>query len=317
VKKKEVTEILHPGKLKTFTIRCIQNLSVDDCYPDTVREQFRTAEIKSVDDIMAFYHSISEILLKFNGNNTDKFYAQFYDIVNNNDVCSVGVALGKQCNLLLGFELANHIVSHLTGRKVDDGTFQVEKTSFVGKQKQIISYLSGYVVSTFYRRLRYSKRHKEANCEEYLSLLLACKLVEGSETDGSHHKLIDVKNRGGLWRVKSDVIAVFQMAESYFLSVIKKEFVHKIDANHLVSLMMNDAMLLAYFSGIRKSCELNVKKENALDLLEDMLTLYIRVRSHSFAKDQQQLHKKTKGETKTRSLRTEIKKASSSLDKGH
>jgi len=52
-------------------------------------------------------------------------------------------------------------------------------------------------------------------------------------------------------------------------------------------------------------------------MLEDMLTLYIRVRSHSFAKDQQQLHKKTKGETKTRSLRTEIKKASSSLDKGH
>jgi len=73
VEKKQVTEILHPGKLKTFVIRCLQKLSADECYPDLFQEQFKIVEIKSVDDITPFYHSISEIVLKFNGD-TDKFF---------------------------------------------------------------------------------------------------------------------------------------------------------------------------------------------------------------------------------------------------
>ena len=57
-----------------------------------------------------------------------------------------------------------------------------------------------------------------------------------------------------------------------------------------------------------------MKKEIGLNLLEDMLTLYIRVRAHSYARDKQQLHKVSKNKTKNRSLRTEIKKQSSSLN---
>jgi len=51
------------------------------------------------------------------------FFSEFYNIVNKNDVCTV--ILGKQCNLLLGFELANHVVAHLTGGKFVDGTLQI------------------------------------------------------------------------------------------------------------------------------------------------------------------------------------------------
>ena len=192
--------------------------------------------------------------------------------------------------MLLGFELANRIVAHLVaGGKGDDGTtdesLKIEKVNFDGRQKDIIAYLSGYVVSTFYRCLRYSKRCNEIYYEEYLSVLVACQLTDDSETDKSHHKLINAKNRGGLWKVKSDV-------SQYSNIAVNKEIVHKIDANHLVSLIMNDNILLAYFSGICGRCKLNVKKENSLNLLEDMLTLYIRLRSHSYAKDKQQFHKK-------------------------
>jgi len=125
--------------MKTFVIRCLQKLSADECYPDLVQGQFKTVEIKSVNDITPFYHSISEILLKFNGD-TDKFFTEFYNIVNKNDVCAV--ILGKQCNLLLGFELANHVVAHLTGGKFVDGTLQIEKTIFDGKQKEITDAIS-------------------------------------------------------------------------------------------------------------------------------------------------------------------------------
>jgi len=74
---------------------------------------------------------------------------------------------------------------------------------------------------------------------------------------------------------------------------------------------------LTYFNVVRKSSEEIVKKEIGLNLLEDMLKLYIRLRSHFYAKDKQQMHKIMKDKTKSRSLRTEIKKKSSNLDTGY
>ena len=125
-----------------------------------------------------------------------------------------------------------------------------------------------------------------------------------------------MKNRGGLWKVKSDVITIFTISESYFLSATK-DFVSKIDADSIISLTLEDAIALSYFNSLRRSIHKNVKKKVALNLPEDMLTLYIRVRSHSYAKDKQQLHKISKDKTKSRSLRTEIKKQAASFDTGH
>ena len=80
---------------------------------------------------------------------------------------------------------------------------------------------------------------------------------------------------------------------------------------------MEDPYLIACFNCVRKKSDIEIKKEIGLNLLEDMLTLYIRIRAHSHAKDKQEDHKMSKNKTKARSLRTEIKKQTSSLDTGH
>ena len=46
--------------------------------------------------------------------------------------------------------------------------------------------------------------------------------------------------------------------------------------------MWNDSWILANLSTIRRHSSQDAKKEIAVNLLEDLLTLYIRVRSHSF-----------------------------------
>ena len=60
----------------------------------------------------------------------------------------------------------------------------------------------------------------------------------------------------------------------------------------------------------------DVKKEIALNLLEHMLTLYIRLRSFSYAKDKVQAHNILAKRQKSLSFRTEMKK-SSKLIQGH
>ena len=70
---------------------------------------------------------------------------------------------------------------------------------------------------------------------------------------------------------------------------------------------MTNLTVLTHAATIRSKSSDRIKKEIALNLLEDLLTLYIRVRSFSFAKDQQQAFKIRQAKLKSRSLRTALK----------
>ena len=80
---------------------------------------------------------------------------------------------------------------------------------------------------------------------------------------------------------------------------------------------MKDSWLLCNFTQVRQSAAEKVKKEIALNLMGDLLTLYIRVRTFSFVKNKQQEFRMQKCKTKSRSLRTSIKQQSSNLQQGH
>ena len=87
--------------------------------------------------------------------------------------------LSMNCSRLLGFEIANHVLSHLSGVKIKDDvlSFEKENYNFSEKEKSIICYLSGYVVGTFYRRIRFSRSSNKDVLyhKQCLSILLAAK----------------------------------------------------------------------------------------------------------------------------------------------
>ena len=70
-------------------------------------------------------------------------------------------------------------------------------------------------------------------------------------------------------------------------------------------------MMLESFAKVRRSSPDNIKKEIAFNLLEDLLTLYIRVHTFSFVKDKVQTLKVGNSKTKSRSLRTGMKQSTS------
>ena len=79
---------------------------------------------------------------------------------------------------------------------------------------------------------------------------------------------------------------------------------------------MKDCGILADFSKLRNLSPDPVKKKVSLNLLQYLIMLYIKVRTFSFVKDKQQLHKIKFQSQNSRSLRTEIKKSSGCLDQG-
>ena len=134
----------------------------------------------------------------------------------------------------------------------------------------------------------------------------ACK-VENDDTQA----LVNVYDRGGLWKVCKRMQDIFVECEILFRtktptftsSLVYKDLVTQSLKNITINCNVNDIIL---------SVDIHMKKEFCINLLEHILTLYFRVRAFSFAKDVREKHKAAHKTLRKRSLRTEIKKASSS-----
>ena len=175
-------------------------------------------------------------------------------------------------------ELCNHILIHISGTSTtttDNSSFNHALRKFDAKQTEIITYLSGYVVGTFYRRIRFGKTssHDSFYASQCLNFLSSCKLEEQLVTDMSNMNLVNLKNRGGLWKINADTLAIFSLAESYFLQSIDV-FTTKIDALNIVDKLMEDVNVLVNVNKIRRVGDTPIKKEVAMNLCKDLLILY-------------------------------------------
>lgn len=125
--------------------------------------------------------------------------------------------------------------------------------------------------------------------------------------------LINAKNRGGLWKIVPEIRKIFLIAESKF-RLYTAHRISKIDSNNLVSqLMLNSLVKGNYFDVCSRADTDKIPKEIALNLLEHLLLLYVRVRSFSFAKDKVKKHKLEMQQRKTKSLRTELKRKANAI----
>ena len=109
---------------------------------------------------------------------------------------------------------------------------------------------------------------------------------------------------------------IFLHVESKF-RIATENIQRNIDSKKIVSDILKNPTVLCNYNKIRHQSAEKVSKEIAMNLLEHLIMSYVRVRIFSLVKDNCELHKIKSKKKKVRSLRTEIKKASSSLEQGH
>ena len=212
---KSLEEILHTQYFKVFLEKCVKKLADDGCYPDNIRKEFHDYVVGPLDKVNAAYTFIKPIIGSFKGN-ADKFYPEFYKRISEN-ADHIFQGLSRNCSLLLGFEVANHVLSHLCGFKLKNDVISCDATFLNEKERAIVGYLSGYVFGTMYRRIRFSSKSGNEYNQQYMSILLAGQ----SDNDLPEHKLVTTtRNRSGLWEMKIEVINIFIMAESTFKSMV-------------------------------------------------------------------------------------------------
>ena len=297
---------LHPLQLKTIVLKCAEKVSLDECYPSSLREKFSVFTFTN-DDAIELWLKFRKVIDSFKGD-AEKFYSGFFSLLVVN-VLPSKFDESNATNTLMS-EVANLLLNHLSGVEVGNLDGTKEPKSLSAKEEKSLQYLAGFILHKLYSKFFYSRKGR-STYQQIISILQACK-VESDDTQ----TLINARDRGGLWRVNKQIERVFMQAELLFRAKTAS-FKTKLVCQDLVEEILKDSLVLYDYNDICSNSNLKINKEVSMDLLEHMVTIYFRVRTFSYAKDIREKHKISKKQAKKRSLRTEIKKSSSSTDKGH
>ena len=301
---------LHPLYFKKYINNCAKQLATDGCYSDETIVTFSSYNC-SLDDANYTYQFVRDVIENFDGNG-EKFYPLFYNCVSGDEI--VFKNLNRRCSVILGFEVANSVIAHLSGT-ITPESMQSENSNFTEKELNIIKYISGYVMKTLYCRLRKSTVHRSDTNIKHMSILLAGKdTCESSTIDDD--KFINAKNRGGLWKVSPGVFELFLIVEKHFRANVTNQK-RKIDVQLMVSTLMMHFSILSLFSALRNSASEETEKEISLNLLQSMITLYLRARTFKYVSLKKEAFKLESSKKKMKSMRKSIKQATKKLELGH
>ena len=242
----------------------------------------------------------------------EKFYSGFYGLLLDNLLPSKFE--DETVTNILMTEAANHILIHLSGGSDIVSLQPPSKKSehvLADRDFKSLQYIAGYIVHKMYTKFKFSNKYKSDHSQQTLSILKACKV----EHDDSQ-TLVNLNDRGGLWNVNKEMQGIFIECENIFRARTST-FQTSIDSTSLVSEMLQNCHVVSSYRLICYGVEPKVPDEICFNILEKMLMLFTRVRTFSYAKDICEKYKSKKKHAKKSSLRTEIKKASSSTDMGH
>ena len=293
---------LHPLKLKSLIEEVSRTLSMDQCYPDNI--------LKEIGDFSFDYNkiiSITDHIVKIIDSNPNHEVAmpKLYKLFATLDVFP---GLSPMASRLLGSEISMSVLAYLENPDILSKGLTVPLfTEFSERELHSLVYVAGSVFGTLYRRFRFSARQK-SDLVKFLPVLLAGK----SDKSLGIHKLVDAKDRGGLWRVTIPVVELFKRAEQYFV-VYSSHWSKRFDTDAVVQVLMEDSQILSSFRLLLEESSLKVVEEDSLNLLDKILTLFLRIRYFSYAKSKIDTYKAKQRKGKGKALRKQLKSSDISI----
>ena len=228
----------------------------------------------------------------------EKFYSNFYgDIAANATRYFKG--LTRNAATLLATKVADSMI--LFWKQEKQTTTNSIAAELNDKQRAGLQYIGGYVFQNLF------KKHCRVNSDESQQAMAILKA--GKVESGASQKLVSSLNRGGLWSVTLPAEKIFLKTENYFRQSTVNEAFHKIDIGSITRKSSMDSDVLANYDLIMSEAECKPDIHVRKDVLHDILSLYVRVRSFSYSKDIVQLYRIKAKQNKSKSLRKEISRS--------
>ncbi|PFX34141.1 hypothetical protein AWC38_SpisGene945 [Stylophora pistillata] len=178
-------------------------------------------------------------------------------------------------------------------------------TKLSDKEKSGLQYIGGYVLHKLHNK--HKQASKTLENDHAISLIMAGKW---DNPIGEDQRLTTTLNRGGLWKITRNAQSVFERTEHYFREATRKTSLKNIPLANIISRSMHDVTVVASHSAMLADSEVEISSHVAKDVLHNIISLYVRVRSFSFVKDVIQKHKIRLKQLKSKALRKDINRSS-------
>ena len=229
--------------------------------------------------------------------NQDKLLELFYGLI------------PRSCELLSckDYRIANLIMIHLPERLIH--FYNSSKTlaeSMPKEQAQLdpaeygpLIYVAGYVIAKLYQL---SRTKKGENSQELQRLLQSIKSSEPNN-------YISARTRGGLVTPCRDLVKIVEIAEICFRKHVDQNdtVLRNIPLETIVNLTLNSPIVKSLWDNI-VSTEGQLSSSTQKLSLENIIKLYIRVRSFSYARDLITKYNIKAKQLKKKALRTDLKR---------
>ena len=287
-------------------------MSEDECYPESIRKQFEIYAFSASGNLAVKeqFAKINKLHTSLRKGKVEKFYSKYFALVPSH-AFEYFPGLSAQLSVLLATRVADKIVTFSKHRDVSftSAKATVAEKNLTKNEIAALQYLGGYVLFALNKRIKKSKKWNTSSQQQVLSMLQAGKQSDVASTD---QKLVDTVNRGGgggLWKISSVVEQIFTIAELHFKAKLSGRHITKIDKEGMVGTLEKNHEVIALHAKWVCSSELEVSKDVSADILHQVLVLFVTVRSFSFAKDVINKYKNEKRNSKSKALRTELKRA--------
>lgn len=167
------------------------------------------------------------------------------------------------------------------------------------KEQAALQYVGGYVLHNLHKK--YARKNTTEN-QQAMAILKAGKLEHGYE----NQKLVSSLNRGGLWNITKYAQSIFLKTECHFRQLTSVNSLQKVDIAGITHNTVTDSVVLSSYQCMVSDAELIPNVEVSKNVFHAIVSLYIRVRSFSCAKDLIQRYKITAKQSKGKALRKEI-----------
>ena len=293
---------LHPIKLMDIVRKAASKIAADKCFPQSLRSKFSSENFSfSNNDAQKLWEKLRPIIDSFN-NDAEKYFSDFFALFIEN-LLPEKFENFTTTNTLMS-EVATDVLEHLKSEgKSATESMVITAAAISENELKSLQYLAGFVIHKLHSKFFFSRKTCNTVHSQYCLILQACKV----DFDDSQ-VLINVRDRGGLWRVSKKIQTLFVECEVIFRSKTSN-FQYQLSCQDLVNTAMKNITVISYFNSVVLTVDCLIKKELRMNLLEHILTLFFRVRSFSFAKDVREKHKRAKKESRKRSQRTELNRS--------
>ena len=293
---------LHPLDIRKCIKEAKAALLNDDCYPKEFRNGLNSFQIELNDGDFGVFDIMLNDILKFKGDR-EQFLENFKTkiIKSEPDILPKLKAQftdTRLCTLFL-FELGSRCLACLV--KPPSNVVEVIKP-LTEREIMALQCLSGHVYSKIYKKLRLSKHWQEDAFQMMLSILRAFKIDPTDE-----YRFVKARDRGGMWYVRKEAVELFKEVEMVFRQATKS---HVVNINYpvLLTTCLKNMKIRSWYDIVLRCQEFKPDKELAIDLLEKLIGLYLRIRAHSYAKNIKEKHKFANKASNKHSLRNELEK---------